>query len=93
MGDKATETARIVRVGQVRIPFTQSADDFRFATAVMGGAELLRQSPHAGNWNYDRVLSIISDASMIDHDREEFSKLMRVAKKVYLRHRDHLSVR
>ena len=93
MGNQATETARIVRVGQVRIPFTKSAGDFRFATAVMGGAELLRKSPHAGNWNYDRVLSIISDASMIDHDRKEFSKLMRVAKKIDLKHRDHLSVR
>jgi len=93
LGEKAAEMTRIVRVGQVRIPFTQSAGDFRFATAVMGGAELLRQSPHAGNWNYDRVLSIVSDASMNDYDRKEFAELMRVAKKVHLRHRDQLSVR
>src|SRR5262249_31592368 len=60
--------------------FASAPSDFRFAAAVMGGSELLRQSPHAKGWNFARVISIIEDTNPSrDPDRAEFLSLMKKA--------------
>jgi hypothetical protein len=51
----------------------------RFAVAVMGGSELLRQSPHATGWSFSRVISLVSDVHTSDPDRAEFLALMKKA--------------
>jgi Ca-activated chloride channel family protein len=93
MERKAKETARRVEVGRVQPLFSDSPDDFQFATAVMGGAELLRNSPHAQAWNFDRVLSILDDAAVSDSDRQEFVKLMKIAKRLAPSRSDRFSSR
>ena len=93
MGRKAKETARRVEVGRVRPLFNDSPDDFQFATAVMGGAELLRHSPHAQAWNFDRVLAILDDATVSDPDRQEFVQLMKIAKRLRPSRSDRFSSR
>jgi Ca-activated chloride channel homolog len=93
LGTKAKETARRVEVGRVKLAFSASADDFRFATAVMGGSELLRLSPHAQAWNFDRVLAIVTDSVASDPDRREFVQLMKIAKRLRPARADHFSSR
>lgn len=79
-GTVAKELAFTVPVEIVRRPFERAPEDFRFATAVMGGAELLRRSPYAAGWTYARVMSIISDTHPSgDPDRAEFLSLMKKA--------------
>ncbi len=79
-GSAAKEVAFEVPVRVVDRPFTQAPEDMRFATAVMGGAELLRQSPYASGWSYARIISIISDTRPYDEpDRAEFLSLMKKA--------------
>ncbi|MBK6687392.1 MAG: von Willebrand factor type A domain-containing protein [Deltaproteobacteria bacterium] len=79
-GTVAKELAFTVPVEVVRRPFERAPEDFRFATAVMGGAELLRRSPYAAGWTYARVMSIISDTHpSADPDRAEFLSLMKKA--------------
>jgi len=93
MGTKAKETARKVKVARVSIPFTTGPDDYRFATAVMGGAEIMRHSPHARGWTYDRVIAIINDTSGTDADRQEFVQLMNTARQLTYGRRSHFSAR
>ena len=79
-GSKAREVALKVPPRLVTRPFHQAPEDLRFATAVMGGSELLRHSPHAEGWTYARVISIASDARpAFDADRAEFMSLMKKA--------------
>lgn len=79
-GSVAKELAFDVPVEVVRRPFGNAAEDFRFATAVMGGAELLRKSPYASGWTFARVMSIVSDTHPErDPDRAEFMSLMKKA--------------
>ena len=73
----ATEVARRVEAARIDRPFAAAAEDFRFATAVMAGAELLRGSPYARGWTLDRVISVAADAGTdSDPDRAEFVTLM-----------------
>ncbi|MCK6547920.1 von Willebrand factor type A domain-containing protein [Myxococcota bacterium] len=79
-GTVAKETAVRAPVSLVKRDFAEAPSDLRFATAVMGSAELLRQSPHARGWTYARVISIISDTSPArDPDRAELLALMKKA--------------
>jgi Ca-activated chloride channel family protein len=79
-GSTAKEVAFQVPTRVVDRPFTEGAEDLRFATAVMGGAELLRRSPHSAGWSFARVISIISDTRPYDDpDRAEFLSLMKKA--------------
>ncbi|MEQ9501116.1 MAG: von Willebrand factor type A domain-containing protein [Deltaproteobacteria bacterium] len=79
-GTKAREVALAVPMNVVDVPFTKAPDGMRFATAVMGGAELLRKSPFAEAWTYARVVSIASDTNPNwDPDRTEFISLMKKA--------------
>lgn len=64
----------------VKRPFHRAPADFRFATAVVGAAELLRDSPYAKRWSYDQVLSIAEGARPDrDADRREFIALVKTA--------------
>ena len=57
--------------------FGKAQEDLRFATAVMGAAELLRLSPHARSWNFDQVRKIARDATPAGNsEREEFLELL-----------------
>jgi Ca-activated chloride channel family protein len=79
-GSTAKEVALQVPARVVTRRFTDAPEDMRFATAVMGGSELLRQSPHARGWTYARVISIVSDTRPYDdEDRAEFLSLMKKA--------------
>jgi Ca-activated chloride channel family protein len=80
-GVEAKETERAVTVAQVQRPLTRAPADLKLAAAAMGGAELLRNSPHAGSWSYDRVISLLEDgADPRDPDRGELLALMRIAR-------------
>jgi Ca-activated chloride channel family protein len=78
-GMTAKEAAFDVPVALVDRPFEAAPEDLRFATAVMGGSELLRQSPHARGWTFTRVMSLVSDVHLSDPDRTEFMELMKKA--------------
>jgi Ca-activated chloride channel family protein len=79
-GTVAKETEVRAPVSLIQRDFSRAPSDLRFATAVMGGAELLRQSPYARGWTYGRVISIISDTSPDrDADRAELLSLMKKA--------------
>ena len=60
--------------------FDEAPADLQFAAAVMGSAELLRKSPHAEGWTFDRVVSIASQTKRgPDPDQAEFVRLMKKA--------------
>ncbi len=80
---RAKETSLDVPLALVQRPFHRAAEDFRFATAVLGGAELLRNSPYAEGWTYRRVISMVSDTNPWHHpDRAEFLSLMKKAARI-----------
>lgn len=77
-GEKATEWAYGFAAERLYPSFDQAPADFRFATAVMGAAEILRRSEHARSWNLDRVIAIAEGASAASvPERQEFIALMR----------------
>jgi Ca-activated chloride channel family protein len=79
-GTDASEISMRVPFALIDRAFESSPEDFRFATAVMGGAELLRQSAYADGWTYARVAAIVADAVLgRDPDRAEFLRLIKVA--------------
>ena len=78
-GMSAKENSFDVPVSFVDRAFEAAPDDMRFAVAVMGGSELLRQSPFARGWTFSRVASLVSDVHSNDPDRAEFLALMKKA--------------
>lgn len=79
-GRVAKEASFTVGTSMVTGAFAKAPEDLRFATAVMGGAELLRGSPHAEGWTYGQVIKIISGTRPYDApDRAEFLSLMKKA--------------
>jgi len=81
-GSKASETAYAFSPQNSYASFDGASEDFRFATAVMGAAEILRGSEHAGSWNLDRVISIAKGASESHRsERQEFIALMERARR------------
>ncbi len=59
--------------------FADASSDFRFATAVMGAAEIFRRSPTAAEWKL--VRQIASGATRPgDAERTEFLSLLEQAK-------------
>ena len=61
--------------------FDAAPADFRFATAVMGAAEIFRHSPHAKDWSYALVQEI-AQSTAGNAERDEFVKLLGAARKV-----------
>ncbi len=79
-GSVAKETSFAVARRHVDRSFESADGDFRFAVAAMAGAELLRRSPYADRWTFNRVVEIADRADADrDPDRAEFIALMRTA--------------
>jgi len=59
----------------------QAPPDVRFATAVAGFGQLLRQSPYTGKFDYDQVIELARGARGEDRFgyRSEFLQLVRLA--------------
>ncbi len=63
--------------------FDDAPADFRFATAVMGAAEIFRRSPHAKGWSYALVQELARSATPKgNHEREELLALLSQAKAI-----------
>jgi Ca-activated chloride channel family protein len=85
-GEKATEREFRFAASQLAPTFSMAREDLRFATAVMGAAELLRRSPHARSWNFDQVRRIARDATPPGNaERQEFLELLEKAQPLVLR--------
>jgi len=62
--------------------FATLSDDVRFATAVVGAAQLLRHDPYIKDFDYDRAIEMANAAKGKDEFgyRSEFVQLLRAAK-------------
>jgi len=79
-GETAAERAYDFPAGALAASFEQASPDLRFATAVMGAAEILRGSPHARKWSLEPVLKIARGATPAGNaEREEFIALLEKA--------------
>ncbi|MFN7131384.1 MAG: vWA domain-containing protein [Myxococcales bacterium] len=82
-GEKATETAYVFDGRRLAPRFEDAPEDLRFAAAVMGAAEIFRQSPHAKGWSLEQVARIARGATPPgNHERQEFCTLVETAKNV-----------
>jgi Ca-activated chloride channel family protein len=80
-GETASERTYRFPARALAASFPEASGDLRFATAVMGAAELLRRSPHAERWSFDRVLEIARAATPAGNaEREEFVSLLERAR-------------
>ena len=83
------ETSRLIKntIYDEGMSFDQASDDFRFAASVAGFGMLLRQSPYAGNLDWDAVTETGWEALGNDRTgyREEFVELIRKARALGLR--------
>jgi len=75
-GDKASENAYPLAASRVADSFGAASKDFRFATAVMATAEILRNSPFAKGWELDKVAQIAKDAADGSAERTELMTLL-----------------
>ncbi|MBN1208946.1 MAG: VWA domain-containing protein [Myxococcaceae bacterium] len=76
-GEKATERAFRFAAQSLAPTFAAAHPDLRFATAVMGAAELFRRSPHAQRWSFEQVRKIAREATPAGNaEREEFLALL-----------------
>ncbi len=67
-GTRANESTYRFGRDEVAASFAKASPDFRFATAVMAAAELLRRSPHAADWSMGAVKQIAADATKVTGD-------------------------
>lgn len=82
-GVDAHETAFAFSRSSMRERFELASADLRFATAVMGAAEIFRRSPAAAEWNYEQIRGIARTATTPgDAEREEFLALLERARSV-----------
>jgi Ca-activated chloride channel homolog len=79
-GTRAEETAYRFGADRVSRRFEDASVDLRFATAVMGAAEIFRRSEYAAEWSLDQVLAIARAASQQSAEREEFIALVERAR-------------
>ena len=61
--------------------FGEASDDFRFATAVMGFADVLRGSEYATGWSLAQVAGIADDVALTP-ERRELVELVRRARQL-----------
>jgi len=80
-GADATEKAFPFKASQLFASFDKAPKDLRFAAAVMGAAEIFRQSPYAKTWSYELVTEIAKSAAG-NAERDEFVKLLQQAKSI-----------
>ncbi|WP_164014264.1 vWA domain-containing protein [Pyxidicoccus trucidator] len=80
-GESATERAHRFPARALASTFKEASADLRFASAVMGAAELLRRSPHADRWSFEQVREIARAATPAGNaEREEFLSLLEKAR-------------
>ena len=79
-GVEASEWKYGLAAHAVRTSFDAASADLRFAAAVVGAAELFRQSPHAQGWKLDDVLRVAQRSAGDRPERLEFVELLRKAK-------------
>jgi Ca-activated chloride channel family protein len=80
-GESASERVYRFPAGALAASFAQAPGDLRFATAVMGAAEILRRSPHAEHWSFEQALEIARGATPAGNaEREEFISLLERAR-------------
>ncbi len=77
--DKATEVAVPMSPSSIAASFDAAPADFRFAAAVAGFAEILRQSPHARGASLGDIEKIARAASSGRGDQQEFLDIARRA--------------
>ncbi|MCU0699733.1 MAG: von Willebrand factor type A domain-containing protein [Myxococcaceae bacterium] len=81
-GVEASEQAFVFPAAALAPRFDGASADLRFATAVMGAAEVFRQSPHARGWNWDALVEIARSAAGDAAERREFVSLLETARPV-----------
>jgi Ca-activated chloride channel family protein len=80
-GETASERAYRFPARALAASFAEAPEDLRFATAVMGAAELLRRSPHAAHWSFDQVMKLAREATPRGNaEREEFLAVLERAR-------------
>jgi Ca-activated chloride channel homolog len=80
-GETATERAFRFSGEALASTFAAAHKDLRFATAVMGAAELFRRSPHARRWSFEQVEKIARGATPPGNaERREFLTLLEKAR-------------
>lgn len=80
-GVNASERAWSFPASALAGTFKAASVDLRFATAVMGAAELLRGSPHAENWSLETVRDLARASTPAGNaEREEFLTLLEKAR-------------
>ncbi len=80
-GESASERVFHFPAGALAASFAEAPMDLRFATAVMGAAEILRRSPHAERWSLDQALTIARGATPQGNaEREEFLSILKRAR-------------
>jgi Ca-activated chloride channel family protein len=85
-GVAANEKTFVFPASGLASRFEAARGDFRFATAVMGAAEIFRRSPHASEWSYEQVRRIAAAATEPgDTEREEFLSLLEHAQSLAAR--------
>ncbi|WP_224371595.1 vWA domain-containing protein [Hyalangium versicolor] len=85
-GEKASEREFHFSSRYLASSFASASPDLRFATAVMGAAELLRRSPHAQRWSFEQVQKIAREATPAGNaEREEFLQLLEKARPLVAR--------
>jgi Ca-activated chloride channel family protein len=81
-GDKASEQEFRMDPSAIAASFDAAPRDFRFAAAVAGFAEILRQSPHAREWSLGDVARIAGAAAIDRADQQEFVGLVQRAQRL-----------
>ncbi len=74
--ERAEESVFPMPASAIAPTFQAAAPDFRFATAVVGFAEVLRKSPAAAEWRLDQIAQIASNASFGRPERVELVGLV-----------------
>ena len=76
-GSKASEKAYSFDRDLLYASFTAAPADFRFASAVMATAEVLRKSVHAKDWSIEKISAIARAAAPEGNaERQEFLSLL-----------------
>lgn len=76
VGERAAEAFFPFEARWLAARFDAASDDLRFATAVMGAAEVFRRSPHARHWSLEGIREIAAAAALGAPERQEFLELI-----------------
>ena len=79
-GTTANEKTFVFSAAKLTTRFQDAPRDLRFATSVMGAAEIFRRSPDAAEWDYELVRKIAAEATDGEAERLEFLSLLEHAR-------------